>query len=149
MNAPHASVREGAVLLGYTPMDDVHAEFVELVEHATGCSDADFPVRLNALVAHLEAHFGLEDQWMQETEFPPGECHRDEHAAVLRSAHEVQSLEQTQRVRVGRDFVRELAAWFPAHADYLDSALAAWMCKRSLGGKPVVFHRRPRQADGA
>ncbi|KWT98735.1 hypothetical protein APY03_0047 [Variovorax sp. WDL1] len=27
------------------------------------------------------------------------------------------------------------------HADYLDSALAAWMCKQQFGGKPVVLHR--------
>lgn len=79
---------------------------------------------------------------MQETDFPPGDCHRDEHATVLRSADEVQALEGARRIEVGRNFVRELVAWFPGHADYLDSALAAWMCKREHGGKPVVLHRR-------
>ena len=41
-----------------------------------------------------------------------------------------------------RDFAAELERWFPGHADYLDSALAAWMCKRQFGGKPVVLHAR-------
>jgi len=133
----------GPVVLGYAPMDAVHAEFDDVVGRATYCSDADFPARLEAVVAHLRAHFAEEDRWMQETAFPPGDCHQDEHAAVLKSADEVLVLaDAEQRIQVGRAFVRELAAWFPGHAGYLDSALAAWMCKRALGGKPVVLHRR-------
>lgn len=136
----------GAVVLGYDPMDAVHAEFAEVVERATFCSDADFPARLDAVVAHLRSHFAEEDRWMRETGFPPSDCHQEEHAAVLKSAGEVLALENaSQRLAVGRSFVQELAAWFPAHADYLDSALAAWMCKRAHGGKPVVLHRRRPQ----
>jgi hemerythrin len=48
---------------------------------------------------------------------------------------------------VGRSFLQELARWFPGHADYLDSALAAWMCKRQFGGKPVVLQRSVRGTD--
>ena len=36
---------------------------------------------------------------------------------------------------------KALMDWFPGHADYLDSALAHWMCKQRLGGKPVVIRR--------
>ncbi|OGA61881.1 MAG: hypothetical protein A2710_22990 [Burkholderiales bacterium RIFCSPHIGHO2_01_FULL_64_960] len=133
----------GAVVLGYGPMDAVHAEFTEVVERATFCSDTDFLAQLDAIVAHLRRHFAEEDCWMRETGFPPSDCHQDEHAAVLKSAEEVLALgDASQRLAVGRSFVHELAAWFPAHADYLDSALAAWMCKRAYGGKPVVVHRQ-------
>ncbi|MFN9805120.1 MAG: hypothetical protein ACK56N_01635 [Betaproteobacteria bacterium] len=45
------------MVLGYTPMDDVHVEFVEVVQQATDCADADFPARLDAVVAHLKHHF--------------------------------------------------------------------------------------------
>ena len=41
----------------------------------------------------------------------------------------------------GLDAAEHLLAWFPGHADYLDSALAHWMCKQRLGGKPVVLRR--------
>ena len=41
-----------------------------------------------------------------------------------------------------RRFAEELTRWFPGHADYLDSALAAWMVKRRHGGKPVVLRRQ-------
>ena len=130
------------VVLGYAPMDEVHAEFQALLGRAASCPDEDFPLQLDAVVAHLREHFEAEDRWMAETDFPPGDCHRDEHAAVLRSADEVQLLHPDSRLVVGRAFVRELAHWFPGHADYLDSALAAWMCRRAHGGKPVVLLRR-------
>jgi hemerythrin len=42
---------------------------------------------------------------------------------------------------VVRDLVEHLADWFPKHADQLDSALAHWMSKNRLGGKPVVLRR--------
>jgi hypothetical protein len=52
-------------------------------------------------------------------------------------------------VAVCRRLGSELAAWFPGHADYLDSALAHWMCKRTLGGKPVVLRRNIRSNQSA
>jgi hemerythrin len=124
-------------------MDTIHAEFDELVRTSLASSDADFHANLLPLIAHLQSHFGAEDQWMRETGFPPGDCHMDEHAAVLKSAAEVEPLVAAGQVAIGRSFVEELARWFPGHADYLDSALAAWMCKRQYGGKPVVLQRRP------
>src|SRR3989344_4477671 len=56
----------GAVVLGYGPMDAVHAEFTEVVERATFCSDTDFLAQLDAIVAHLRRHFAEEDCWMRE-----------------------------------------------------------------------------------
>jgi hemerythrin len=44
-------------------------------------------------------------------------------------------------MEIARRLGRELAAWFPAHADYLDSALAQWMVKSRFGGAPVVLKR--------
>ena len=123
-----------SVVLGYGPMDDIHSEFDALVRAALASSDDEFHARLLPLIAHLQSHFGAEDDWMRATEFPPRDCHIDEHAAVLRSADEVEPLVAAGQVAVGRSFVEELARWFPGHADYLDSALAAWLCKRQYGG---------------
>jgi hemerythrin len=131
-----------AVVLGFGPMDTVHEEFGQLVQRALRSPDEGLLASLDALEAHLRAHFGAEDGWMRDTEFPARDCHVDEHAAVLRSAEEVRPLVAAGNFRVGREFVAELDRWFPGHADYLDSALAAWMCKRQYGGKPVVLHRR-------
>jgi hemerythrin len=98
-----------------------------------------------ALVAvhqHSREHFAAEERWMESTDFPARGCHADEHAAVLASMEGV-----TRRVADGdfeaaRRLGRALVEWFPNHADYLDSALATWMCKKRLGGSPVVLRRR-------
>jgi len=129
--------------LGYTPMDKVHAEFDELLQRARSVQfPEDWRELLRAIDTHLRAHFEAEDGWMRDTAFPVRECHMDEHAAVLKSSEEVLALAELGDVRAAPAFVDELASWFPGHADYLDSALAAWMCKRKFGGRPVVLHRK-------
>lgn len=130
------------LLLGYPAMDRTHEEFVAALHAVRSAHDCDLAARLRSLLVHLEDHFGLEDRWMVDTQFPPKDCHIDEHAAVLKSVREVLSLvEQGGHGEVCRDLADELARWFPGHADYLDSALAAWMCKQKHGGKPVVIRR--------
>jgi hemerythrin-like metal-binding protein len=132
-----------ARLLGFTPMDDVHKEFYDVTLGLLTCSDA---TALNAIIEfekHAISHFDQEDEWMRSTNFPPRDCHIDEHAAVLKSVREVKdAVEQGQ---VDAQAVHQLGlhlfSWFPGHADYLDSALAAWMTKQAMGGKPVVFRR--------
>jgi hemerythrin len=123
-------------------MDSCHEEFVGLVEVLRNAPDDLVPAAFERLAAHTRVHFGEEDALMRETGFPSVECHCDEHAAVLRSFDGVQ-----ERVALGdfgsaRSLAQALADWFPGHADYLDSALAAWVCKQRLGGKPVVLRRR-------
>lgn len=130
------------VLMGYAPMDAVHADFERLVDFALACPDADLHAALLCVREHLLEHFGQEDEWMRSTSFPAAGCHIDEHAAVLASADEVLPLVQAGRHDIGRSFAAELRSWFPGHADYLDSALAAWMCKRQYGGRPVALHPR-------
>lgn len=131
-----------ALLLGYPEMDVEHREFVELVGRLQSSPDEELGRHLTAFEAHARRHFGTEDAWMEDTGFPPRDCHQKEHAAVLQSLEEVQALHTAfGRCDVVRSFADELARWFPGHADYLDSALAAWMSKRRHGGRPVVLRR--------
>lgn len=130
-----------ALLLGYTPMDDVHEDFVRCARALTDAADASLVEALRCMAAHLREHFAQEDAWMTETDFPPRQCHIDEHAAVLRSADQVLALAEQGELGPIRGFAAALVDWFPGHADYLDAALAHWMCKRQHGGKPVVVRR--------
>lgn len=130
------------LLLGYEPMDAVHREFVVQIASLSQCADAELADELVRLRAHLMEHFDAEDALMLQHDFPPRDCHIDEHAAVLQSADEVLALVRAGDTATGRDFVAHLAAWFPGHTTHLDSALAHWMVKRLHGGKPVVLRRQ-------
>jgi hemerythrin len=130
-----------ALLLGHGPTDRLHREFVEVVQALFTCSEADLAAALRGFIAHAEAHFGEEDRAMAESAFPAGDCHVDEHAAVLRSAREVLALVEAGDAAIGREFAAELARWFPAHVAHLDSALVHWLVKRRHGGAPVVLRR--------
>ncbi len=128
-------------LLGYEEMDALHEEFVDVVDRLQRCEDQDLTRHLDEFIEHAIKHFGAEDAWMRATDFPPRECHIDEHAAVMASAQEVRQRTAEGDVTLARAFAAELVRWFPSHVDHLDSALAHWMFKRRYGGKPVVLRR--------
>ena len=128
-------------LLGYAPMDETHREFVEIVNAILGAPDEAIAGHLEAFARHAETHFEQEREWMEKTEFPARGCHVDEHEAVMKSVRDVQAIVAGGETAEARSLAKALADWFPGHADYMDSALAHWMSKRSYGGKPVVVRR--------
>ncbi len=129
------------LLLGYPEMDAEHREFVEIVGALQRAGDGELLALLDRFAEHGEKHFGAEDAWMRETGFPARDCHIDEHAAVMRSVQQVRTLAAAGRLDLVRSLADELARWFPGHADYLDSALSAWMSKRRWQAQPVVLRR--------
>ncbi len=129
------------LLLGFPAMDAEHRDFVERVRALQQADAATVAQRLDAFAVHARQHFAAEDAWMAETAFPPRQCHIDEHAAVLRSVAEVQALVAAGNTAIVASLADELARWFPRHADHLDSALAAWMCKQRWNARPVVLRR--------
>lgn len=74
-----------ARLLGFTPMDDVHKEFYEVALRLVTCTDASALAAIEEFEKHAVSHFEQEDEWMRTTNFPPRDCHIDEHEAVLKS----------------------------------------------------------------
>jgi hemerythrin-like metal-binding protein len=136
---------EDEYLLGNAEVDRLHEEFVVVVRAVQHSPDEALERCYMALLDHLIRHFGAEDRMMVETQFPPRRCHMDEHAAVLRSAHEVRMQLALDNVALCRTFVAELVNWFPKHAQHLDSALVHWISKSRFGGKPLVFKRMARR----
>lgn len=128
--------------LGFKPMDDTHEEFLSLLDALLAAPDEGIADALALVHAHSREHFSLEERWMAETGFPASDCHGDEHAAVLASMEGVGRRVASGDIAAARTLARALADWFPGHADYLDSALAHWMCKRTMGGTPVVLRRK-------
>ena len=132
---------EDRYLLGYSAMDDTHREFVERVNDLLSVPDEGLPEALNAFASHAEAHFAQENAWMLVEDFPPRDCHIDEHNKVLASLYDVQSLLAKGDVATVREFALALKEWFPEHADYMDSALSTWLVKKTHDGRPLIFRR--------
>ena len=129
-------------LLGYTAMDETHQAFVERVNALLTVDDADLMSALDDLADHVAEHFAQEAGWMAADGFPARDCHVAEHDKVLASVSEVQQMLAQGNVEIVRQLAVALMDWFPAHADYMDSALATWMVKHSHAGTPLVFRRQ-------
>ena len=129
------------LLLGDPGIDADHQAFVGFVRALQAASDDELPARLEAFADHARTHFERENTWMRETAFSARQCHVDEHDAVLKSVAEVLELTRQGDRIVVRRLADELARWFPGHLQFLDSALAHWLCKQRFGGKPVVLQR--------
>lgn len=132
---------EDRYLLGYAPMDETHREFVELVDRLLTVEDGELAPILEAFAEHAEAHFAQENQWMVNEDFPARDCHIDEHNKVLASLADVRLQLAEGDCGIVRELAQALKDWFPAHADYMDSALSTWMVKRAHAGRPLVFRR--------
>jgi hemerythrin-like metal-binding protein len=137
-----------SLLLGDPEMDAVHEEFVACIAAVAKAAEADVPAAFAELERQAKSHFDLEDAWMRENDFPARECHIDEHAAVMASIVGVRERVEAGETAHAYRIAQALADWFPGHADYLDSALAHWMCKRRWGGKPIVLRRGVASAAG-
>ena len=138
---PSAATWQDDLRLGWAPLDAIHDEFLELLNALRTASDETMAEALAAVHRHSREHFASEERWMEETDFPARDCHVDEHAAVLASMEGVTRRVAGGPFEAGRRLADALGDWFPGHAEYLDSALAHWMCKKRLGGQPVVLRR--------
>ncbi len=113
-----------ALELGLAVMDDTHREFVDLLAQAESAPDDALPAAWDALVAHTADHFGREDVWMRDTRFSTSNCHTVQHGVVLQVLREGAARAATGDLAPARQMIRELAVWFPQHAQSMDAALA-------------------------
>lgn len=142
-NNPGQRVWTDARLLGHEELDATHKEFYEVVFRMLTCNEETAWTALLDFETHAQAHFRDEENWMRDTAFPSSQCHADEHNKVLMSLAEVKHAVFTNTAdhRLVQRFADHLFAWFPGHADYMDSALSTWLSKKRFGAKPVVFKR--------
>jgi hemerythrin-like metal-binding protein len=113
--------------IGHATMDDTHREFVEQLNRVADAPDAGVLAALDDFIAHTEAHFGQEEQWMDAIEFPPRGCHRGEHEKVLETVREVRKRVADGNLQLARTLAEALAEWFPQHATSMDAILGLYM----------------------
>ncbi|WP_457325765.1 hemerythrin domain-containing protein [Roseateles sp. P5_E11] len=123
------------LVLNQPTLDTTHEEFVGLLNAFGAALDAgiDALPAYHALLAHTEAHFAMEEDWMARCGFEAQNCHASQHAMVLnvmrealRYANELDDREPLNILRT------ELAGWFPQHAEMMDAALVFTMAQRGF-----------------
>jgi len=132
-----------ALVLDRGVMDDTHREFVALLNRLAEAPDQELLGVLDEFIAHTEAHFGQERQWMEKMAFPPTQCHVNEHDGVLQIAHEVRKRAAAGETRFGPVLAKAVAEWFANHAASMDHVLALYM--KEVGFEPET--PSPRCAD--
>lgn len=127
-------------VLNLPQMDATHEEFVELLADVEAASDHGLLPAWQALVEHTDAHFGREDQWMQQTRFAASNCHSTQHKVVLDIMKHGAVQCATGDLAMVRQMARELAVWFPQHAASMDAALAAHLHRVGFDTETGVIH---------
>ena len=120
--------------IGQSVMDDTHREFVAQLNRVGEAADDGVLTALDDFIAHTEAHFSQEEQWMDAIEFPPRGCHRGEHEKIMETVRAVRTRVAAGDARLGRTLAEALAEWFPQHATSMDAILALYMTE--IGYRP-------------
>ncbi|MDR7331669.1 hemerythrin domain-containing protein [Roseateles asaccharophilus] len=137
------------LVLNQPTLDDTHEEFVGLLNAFGSALDdgVDALPAYHALLAHTEAHFAMEEDWMARCGFEAQNCHSSQHAMVLNVMREALRYATELNDREPLNILRtELAGWFPQHAEAMDAALVFTMEQR--GFDPVTGEcREPAAAE--
>ena len=110
--------------LGIAEMDTTHQEFIALLADVQAAGDAAVMPAWQALVDHTQVHFDNEDRMMLATRFAATNCHSTHHKMVLEVLRQGLAMGHAGDLAPIRQMTRELATWFPQHADGMDAALA-------------------------
>lgn len=113
--------------IGQDLMDETHREFVEQLNRVGAAPDDAMLAAIDEFIAHTQAHFSQEEQWMNELAFPPRGCHGGEHEKVLETVREVRRRVEAGEYKLGRTLAEALAEWFPQHALSMDAVLAMYI----------------------
>jgi hemerythrin-like metal-binding protein len=139
-----------SLVLNQPTLDTTHQEFVEHLNAFGAALDAgaDALPAYHALLAHTEAHFAMEEDWMARCGFEPQNCHSSQHAMVLNVMREALRYATELNDREPLGILRnELAQWFPQHAEMMDAALVYTMEQR--GFDPATGECRAPVTEGA
>ena len=118
--------------LGNPEMDDTHREFAALLNKVGNAADSELVAALDELIVHTEAHFAMEQQWMEEKAFPPAHCHVREHEGVLEITREVRKRVADGETHLAGVLAKAVAEWFTNHIATMDAVLAAFIKQPDL-----------------
>lgn len=139
-----------SLTLNQPALDTTHQEFVALLNRFGDTLDRgeDAVPVFRELLAHTEAHFAMEEDWMARCGFDAQNCHASQHAMVLNVMREALRYATELKDGLPLTIIRdELGKWFPQHAEMMDAALVWTMEQR--GFDPATGQCREPVPEGA
>jgi hemerythrin-like metal-binding protein len=113
---------------GVPAFDRLHFKIFTALNELSSAQDDDFSSIFNRFVAQVEQAFRMEEQWMEEIEFPAFRLHQEQHARLLSGLHHVHGCVMAGDIETGRNVADNLMPqWLAFHTSTLDVALAAAM----------------------
>lgn len=116
------------ILPGVPAMDKLHRDLFATLDELSCVTDHEFPEGYSTLVRKVERAFRVEEQWMEDTDFPAMRVHQEQHARVLGGLHNVHMRVMGGDLEIGRKVVDDLLPqWLAFHVSTMDTALAVAM----------------------
>ena len=132
MSSVKAIWAEARHILGEEEIDSAHRDFINQVSVLITAPDANFPALFQALVTHTRDHFIYEGKIMREAKYQGLGVHEGEHHRILGELQQLNRSLKRGHLALVRAYVREgLPEWFDTHLLMMDSALIAFLKKRT------------------
>ncbi|MDB5772341.1 MAG: hypothetical protein V7606_4158 [Burkholderiales bacterium] len=121
-------MQETTWLSGVPEMDELHRNLTAALDRLAAAADHEFRAGFEAFVSQLELAFRMEEQWMDDIDFPAFRVHQEQHARVLGGLHAIHARVSSGDIKLGREAVENLLPqWFAFHIATMDEALALAM----------------------
>lgn len=131
-----ATIWPSEMLTGAAALDDWHHDIFAMLKILPSIKEHEFSACYGVLVMKVERAFAMEEQWMEEVDFPLLKSHREQHARVLGALHHVHSRVIDGDFLLGREVTeRLLPQWLVFHISTMDAVLAIEM---QIAGKETM-----------
>lgn len=113
---------------GISPMDRLHKDLFMSLDQLSTVSDDDFCDSFTAFLSQIERAFRLEEQWMEDIDFPAFRAHQEQHARALGALHCAHAQVMNGDLELGREVIEELLPrWCAFHMPTMDRPLSLAM----------------------
>lgn len=119
------------------PMDELHVEFIDLLNALHAATDDQALPVLDEFIAHCRRHFAEEEAWMEACEFPRTFCHVNQHGALLQVTREVRTRIEAGEPGLAPLLAGAIAVWFRDHATTMDTMLSNFMEDQGYAPHPT------------
>jgi hemerythrin len=123
--------------LGIVEMDEIHAEFITLLERVKQSAGRDFVAGFEALIEHTEAHFAREEAIMRSYDYYGTQEHTNEHETLLDEMRYF--FAKAKKIPpLGRSYIDDYALEkFRRHVINIDSQLAMFLKSEAASTETV------------